>query len=73
MKSEQLLRATSTVLLMTLNIIGALVVSSVRELKADVKTVNKEIREIQINLYGAQKDISVLQKSSYQIQPSSVR
>lgn len=61
MKPENLLRATSTVLLMTLNIISALLFASFGELKADVKTVNTKIQDIQLRLYGTEKDISVLQ------------
>lgn len=61
MKPENLLRAISTILLMTLNIIGALLFTSFGELKTDVKTVNTKIQDIQLRLYGAEKDISVIQ------------
>lgn len=61
MKPENLLRATSTVLLMTLNVISALLFTSFGELKTDVKTVNAKIQDIQLRLYGAEKDISVIQ------------
>ena len=61
MKPENLLRAISAVLLMSLNVISALLFSSFGELKTDVKTVNAKIQDIQLRLYGTEKDISVLQ------------
>lgn len=73
MKTDNLLRATSAVLLFTLNILAGVLIGSMKDIKADVKSLGSKIQDVQIRLYGAEKDITTLQKPSYQLQPHAAR
>lgn len=63
MKSDQLLRAASALLLFTLNILAGQIIGSMKDLKTDMKLFGAKIVDVQIRLSGAEKDISILQKS----------
>lgn len=65
MKTENLLRAASTLLLLSLNIIGTMLFGIIGDLRVDVRTLNHDMKDIQIRVYGAEKDISVLQGKPY--------
>lgn len=64
MKPDNLLRAASTLLLLSLNIIGTMLFSIIGDLRSDVRTLNSDMKDIQIRIYGAEKDIKSLQSTS---------
>ena len=64
MKPDNLLRAASAILLFSLNIIGGLLFNVIGDLKTDVRTLNNQIRDVQIRLYGAELNITTLQKQA---------
>lgn len=73
MKPDNLLRAASAVLLFSLNIIAGLLFNVIGELKTDVRNLNNQIRDVQIRLYGAELNITTLQKQTSNVQGVGAR
>lgn len=64
MKAENLLRAASTLLLLSLNVIATMLFGIIGDLRTDVGELNEKMQNVQLRLFGAEKDISVLQEKS---------
>ena len=61
MKNDKPFQIVVALLLFCINIIGALCLGTISDLKKEFREMGAKIESIQLRLYGAEKDINVLQ------------